>query len=146
MTQVASGWLALSVFMCILAWMASRRFAVILLPMCVVLAAFVIFLPFGKPIPFRPPPGRYTVVGADIQVDIAIFVLLKSRDMPPTYFKLPYTADQANSLQSAMDEGQGQPGSVKMEVGQDGGVKYDGPPPVAGSSPKAAEQPALNLP
>jgi hypothetical protein len=53
---------------------------------------------------------------------------------------------QANELQGAQDSGQGQPGSVKLEVGQDGGTQYDGPPPVTGEPPKQPEQPAVSIP
>ena len=146
MMLLASVWLGLALLLSAYAWMASKRLAAVLLPMSVIVAAGALWVPTGTP-RFTPvPQGRYTVIGADIQVDVAIFVLLKSGDMPPTYFKLPYTAAQANALQNAQDEAQGQPGSVKMQVGQDGGVSYDGPPPVTGEPPKQPERPALLIP
>jgi hypothetical protein len=147
-TILASTWLLLSVVMCCFAWMAGRRLAALSLPLAVTLAALAIYVPLGMPIPHSPKPGKYTVLGADIQVDVAIFVLLKSGDMQPTYYKMPYSATAANQLQAAKDaaEAEGGQGSVQAIVGQDGGVLYDGPPPVTGEPPKAPEQPAVSIP
>jgi hypothetical protein len=143
---LASTWLILALTMSAFAWMAGKRWVALSLPLAVALAALAVYIPTGSPRLTRPPAGDYTVLGADIQVDIAIFVLLKSGDMPATYYKLPYSTAAANELQGAQDAGQGQPGSVKMQVGQDGGTQYDGPPPVTGEPPKQPEQPAVSIP
>ncbi|TGR84595.1 hypothetical protein EN866_32840 [Mesorhizobium sp. M2D.F.Ca.ET.223.01.1.1] len=145
MTLLASVWLLLSVVMCSFAWIAGKRLAALSLPLAVALAALAIYVPTGLPRFTQPPAGKYTVLGADIQVDIAIFVLLKSGDMPPTYYKLPYTAGQANALQEAKDSA-GENGQVTATIGEDGGTSYDGPPPVQGEPPKQAEQPAVQIP
>jgi hypothetical protein len=128
------------------AWLAGRRLAALLLPLSVIIAAGALWVPTGSP-RFTPvPAGKYTVLGAKIIVDEAIYVLLDNGQDEPRYFRLKYSAQRANQLQGAQDAGQGQPGSVKMEVGQDGGVSYDGEPPVAGDPPKVPERPAINLP
>jgi hypothetical protein len=116
------------------------------LPFAAIIAAFSLFLATGTPRLTAPPPAKYTVLGAKIIVDEAIYVLLDNGQDEPRYYRLKYSAQQANQLQGAQDAGQGQPGSVRMEVGQDGGAAFDGPPPVQGDPPKQAEQPALQIP
>jgi hypothetical protein len=145
MIVLASVWLLLAVVMSGFAWMAGKRLAAFSLPLAVVLAAVAIYIPTGTPRLTQPPAGKYTVLGAKIVVDVGIWVLLDDSQSEPRYFRLPYSNQQANELQGAQDAGQGQPGSVKMNVGQDGGVAYDGPAPVTGEPPKAPEQPAISL-
>ncbi len=144
MFLLATDWLALSILLCIYAWYA-RRWIALTLPVAVALAALAIYVPTGSPRFTTPPKGDYQVVGADIQVDIAIYVLLKLGDAPPVFYKLPYSAMQANSLQQAMDGAENGSG-VKATVDGEGGVAYDGDPPVTGEPPKAPEQPAIQLP
>jgi len=143
---MATDWLFLSVIICFFAWVAGRRLAALLLPLCAVLAAVALWIPTGTPRLTAIPSGKYAVLGAKIVVDQAIYVLLDGGNGEPIYYRLPYTASEANELQGAQDAGQGQPGSVKLEVGQDGGTKYDGPPPVSGEAPKPPEQPAISIP
>jgi len=145
MTVLASTWLLLAVVLCGFAWMAGRRIAALSLPIAVVLAAFAIYVPTGSPRFTTPPAGKYSVIGADIEVDVAIWALLKPESGPSVYYKLPYSTSQANALQQAMDGAQDGQG-VQAIVGQDGGVAYDGPPPVTGMPPKQAEQPAVTIP
>ncbi|MBZ9973537.1 hypothetical protein LB517_28305 [Mesorhizobium sp. BR1-1-12] len=136
---IPTTWLALSLALAAYAWFAYRTPYV--LPALAVASALCMWVPTGTPRITVPPAGHYTVVGADIQVDAAIFVLLKSGDMPPTYYKLPYSTAQANALQAAMD-GEGGAGAT---VGEGGGVAYDGEAPVTGDESKAPEAPALNV-
>ncbi len=144
---IASVWLGLCLLLCAYSWAASRRLAAILLPVSAIVAAASLWIATGSPRFTSPPPAKYTVVGADIQVDVAIFVLLKTGNSPPVYYKLPYSTSAANSLQQALDAAQGTgSGGVKAEVGEDGGVAYDGPPPVSGEPPKVPEQPAATIP
>jgi hypothetical protein len=145
MILLASTWLLLAVVLCGFAWMAGRRLAALSLPLAVALVAVAIYVPLGMPTPHSPKPGKYTVVGAKIIVDVAIYALLDNGTDEPTYYRLPYTNSQANSLQSALDGAQDGQG-VQAVVGQDGGVQYDGPPPVQGLPPKQAEQPAVSIP
>jgi hypothetical protein len=142
---VASVWLGLSVLICAFAWMAGRRLAALLLPLSVITVSAGLVIVSGTPRFTSPPAGHYTVLGARIDVDVAIYALLDDGKGEPRYFKLPYSTSQANALQQAMDgspDGQG----VQAIVGQDGGVSYDGPPPVTGLPPKQAERPAIALP
>jgi hypothetical protein len=143
MIALASDWLALALLLCVFAWFAGRWLAVAL-PLVVTIAAFAVYLPTGTPRFTSPPPGKYTIIGADIQVDVAIYALIKA-DGVPVYYRLPYTTSQANALQAALDGAQDGQG-VQAIVGQDGGVSYDGDPPVTGLPPKQAEQPAVTLP
>lgn len=144
MTLPASDWLALALLLCLYAWLP-RRLVAFTLPLAVVLAALAVYIPTGTPRFTAPPAGRYTVLGADIQVDVAIFALLKPENGPAMFFRLPYSTKAANDLQGAKDEA-GEGGGVSATIGEDGGVKYDGPPPVQGDPPKQPEAPAVTLP
>ncbi|RUU81299.1 hypothetical protein [Mesorhizobium sp. M7A.F.Ca.MR.362.00.0.0] len=142
MTILASTWLALAVLLCAAAWFAKRRVIGISLPVAVTIAALAVYIPTGSARFTKPPPGDYAVVGADIQVNVAIYVLLKEGSNPPVFYKLPYSNSQADKLQQAMDG----EGGVKATVGDEGGVSFDGPPPVTGAEPKTPEVPALTIP
>lgn len=140
---VVSVWLGLSLLISAFAWLANRRLSSAFLPFAAMIAAFAIWTATGTPRFTSPGPGKYTVLGARIDVDVAIYVLVNKADGVPVYYRLPYTTATANSLQGAEDAGQGQPGSVKMQVGEDGGATYSGDPPVSSTeAPKQAEQPA----
>jgi hypothetical protein len=145
MIILASTWLLLALVMSAFAWMAGKRLAAFSLPLAVALAALAIYIPTGSPRLTQPPAGKYTVVGADIEVDVAIYALLKGEDGVSRFYRLPYSAGQANALQAAKD-GAGESGQVIATIGEDGGAQYDGPPPVTGLTPKVPEQPAINLP
>jgi hypothetical protein len=146
MFEMATAWLGLSVTMSALAWMAGRKLAAILLPLCVIVAAFCVFLPLGKPIPFAPAQGRYTVVGAKIVPNVAIWALLDDGKSEPRYYRLKYTNEAANQLQQALDGQAGGGPGVKVKIGEDGGQSYDGEPPVTGEQPKTPETPAISIP
>jgi len=144
---IATAWLFLSAAMCVLAWMAGRKLAAILLPLCVVVAAFCIFLPLGKPIPFGPAQGRYTVLGAKIVPNMGIWVLLDDGKSEPRYYRLKYTNEAANQLQQALDGQAGGGPGVKVKIGEDGGQSYDGDPPQSDDAPpKTPETPAISIP
>lgn len=142
MTLIASDWLGLAVLLCAAAWFAKRRIIGLSLPIAVALAALAIWVPTGSPRFTKPPPGDYSVVGADIVPNVAIWVLLKEGSNPPVFYKLPYSNTQADQLQNAKDG----EGGVKATVGDEGGVSYDGDPPVTGAEPKTPEVPALSIP
>lgn len=142
MTLLASTWLGLAVLLCTFAWFAKRRVIGLSLPFAVALAALAVYVPTGSPRFTTPPPGDYKVVGADIVPNVGIWVLLKDGSNPPVYFLLPYSNSQADALQNAMDG----EGGAKAQVGQDGGVRYDGAAPVTGSDAKTPETPAISIP
>lgn len=145
MTIIASDWLLLAVVLCVFAWFAGKRIAAASLPVAVALAALAIYIPTGSPRFTHPPAGKYTVLGARIDVDVAIYALLDDGKGEPRYYRLPYSTSQANALQAAQDgaqEGQG----VQATVDGEGGVAYDGEPPVSGEPPKVPEAPAISIP
>lgn len=146
MTLLASTWLGLAVLLCTFAWFAKRRVIGLSLPIAVALAALAVYLPTGSPRFTKPPPAEYTVVGADIQVNVAIYLLLKVGDAPPTYYRLPYSNEAANQLQQALDGAAGGGPGVKVKIDGEGGQSYDGPPPVTGEPPKTPETPQISLP
>lgn len=143
---IATAWLFLSATLCALAWMAGRKLAAVLLPFCVIVAAFCIFLPLGKPIPFSPPAGDYTVVGAKMVPNVGIWLLLDDGKSEPRYFRLPWSTAQGDALQKAMDGAQGTGQGPHVRTDGEGGAQYDGPPPVTGEPPKTAETPAISIP
>jgi hypothetical protein len=145
MIMLATDWLGLAILLCIFAWFSGRRFVALLLPFAAIIAALSLLVVTGSPRFTSPPPGKYTVVGADIEVDVAIWALLKPENGPAVYYRLPYTPGQAGALQEAKD-GAGENGQVTATIGDEGGVSYDGPPPVTGEPPKVPEQPQTTLP
>lgn len=120
----------------LLIWCAS---AIVLLPGAM--------MPLGEPAFMRPPPGNYTVLGARIDVDVAIYVLLDSNlGGPPRYYVLPYSTGQANALQDAIDASQGQQGGVEAEFGDDGGELAFHGPSVQEDRPKEPDRPSYEVP
>ena len=146
MTAIASDWLGLSLILCLAAWYAKRQLVYIFLPFAVMIAAYCIYLPTGSPRFTPPPKGDYTVAGYDIQVNFAIYVLLKEGSNPPVFYRMPYTNEAAGQLQQAADGAQGTGQGPHVHVDGEGGETYDGPPPVTGEPPKTAETPAITLP
>lgn len=137
--SLASTWLCLALLLCAYAWFAYRTPYV--LPVLAVAAALCMYTATGTPRLTAPPPGHYQVLGADIVPDQYIDALLKPEGGEAMTYRLPYSTSQANALQAAMDGGNG----VRAEVGTEGGVAYDGEPPVHGDENKQAEQPQLNV-
>lgn len=140
---LATIWLALCLALCAYAWYGVRH--VLVLPVMFMLAAGAIYAPTGTPRFTQPPAGQYTVLGARIDVDKAIYVLLDGGNGAPTYYVLPYTTGQANDLQDALDTA-GEGGTVKATMrGDGGGMAYDGEAPVTDDSSKAEERPQIEV-
>lgn len=145
MTLLASDWLGLALLLCIFAWFGGRWLA-LALPFCVVITFFALMVITGSPRFTAPPPGDYQVLGFDIEVNTAIYALLKPAGCVAVYYRLPWSTAQANALQQAKDTA-GEGGSVKAKVGgEGGGVEFEGEDPVTGEEPKAPESPAISLP
>lgn len=140
-TTPATACLALALALAVFAYGSLRRWTVVALLPASLAAVAMVALSLGRPLPMMPPPGHYTVVGSDIQVDRFIDALLKDGDGDAVLYRLPYSTQQANALQAAKDGG----GGVSAAVGEDGGVAYDGEPPVTGDSEKHVEQPAYSV-
>lgn len=144
--SVVTVWLGLSLLLSSMAWFSGRRIGAAFLPIAAMIAAFCLYVPLGQPIPLMPPAGDYTVIGADIEVDIAIYALLKDGNKPPVYWRLPYSTASANQLQGAKD-GSADGTGVRMKLDGQGGLSFDGPAPVTGSEPKQADSaPAIQIP
>lgn len=85
----------------------------------------------------NPAHGEYDVVGARIDVDVAIWVLLAQGGGDPRFYVLPYDAATANKLQQAMDaakEGNG----PRLEMTESGEAVFHAPP-VRADPPKQPE-------
>ena len=119
MTYSITLWLAFCLAVGTVCWFGTRGQAI---AFTIVLALLLpgTLLPLGHAAPWKPAPGHYTVLGARIDVDEAIYVLLDDGGTPRLY-KLPYTQQSANGLQRAMD----------MAEGNGGKVGYFGPKPPA---------------
>lgn len=136
MTPAITLWAAFVLATGVIAWFGTRRQAVLF----AIIAALTLpaaLTTLGHPTPRQPPAGEHTVLGARIDKDVAIYVLLQA-DPVPRYYVLPYSDKAANDLQRAMDGGQG----VAMEMGEDGSPGF-GEPSVEPEAPKQKERAVL---
>ena len=132
MTPAITLWAAFILATGAIAWFGTpRQAAAFTLVAALTLPAA--FTTLGHPTPLAPPAGEHTVLGARIDKDVAIYVLLNA-DGEPRYYVLPYSDQAANDLQRAMDGGQG----VAMEMGEDGSPGF-GEPSVAAEPEKQKE-------
>lgn len=149
MTTIATAWLALSLTLAAMAWLAiwsrratvGRTLSVAMLPAFAVVAALALYTPLGRPIPLAPPAGEYTVLGARIDVDVAIYALLDDGKGEPVYYRLPYSEAQAKALQEAMNG----EGGASAKIDGDGGASFEGEPPVTEDANKRAETPMYEV-
>ncbi|QIG68665.1 hypothetical protein EVB67_015 [Rhizobium phage RHph_TM3_3_14B] len=142
MTPAITLWLAFVLAVGAICWFGNKRQAVAFLLLAAATAPATI-LPLGHAYPFSPPKGHYTVIGARIDVDEAIWVLLDSGSAPPRYYRLPYKTSTANDLQNALDVAEGNGGTVGMQQGEEGspGFAEGGAP--GSEQPKLAEPQAI---
>ncbi|MEY9198650.1 hypothetical protein ABIA16_003766 [Sinorhizobium fredii] len=143
MTPAITLWLAFVLAAGAIAWFGTRRQAIAFLVLALATAPATA-LPLGHAAPWQPAPGHYTVLGARIDIDEAIYVLLDDGKGEPRLYRLPYSAQQANGLQRAMDMAHGNGGTVGANIGEDGspGFAEEGG---QSEEPKQAEQPALRV-
>ncbi|MDE3797006.1 hypothetical protein I7G59_06610 [Sinorhizobium meliloti] len=137
MTNSLALWLAIVVAVGAIAYFGTRRQAVAF-ALAAALTLPAAFLPLSYATPLAPPPGKHTVLGARIDVDVAIYVLIDTPAEPRLY-RLPYSAEAANQLQAALDGTADGEGGVALRVGQDGspGFSEDSGTP---EPPKQAER------
>lgn len=140
-TTPATACLGLALALAAFAYGALRKWTTVALLPASMAAVMAVSLSLGRPLPMIPPPGDYAVLGADIQVDRYIDALLKDGNGEAVLYRLPYSTGQANALQQAMDG----EGGASAKVDGEGGVAYDGEPPVTGEEDKAPEEPAYSL-
>jgi hypothetical protein len=137
MTTAVTLWLTSVAAMAIVAWFGNTRQAVALT--CVaILTAPAALVPLGHATPLAPPAGEHAVLGARVDVDKAIYVLLDQPDAP-VYYVLPYSEEAAKALQDAQSAAEGE-GQVAMRMGQDGkpGFYEKSPPPEPAKSAERA--------
>ena len=115
----------------------ARHVAIAALPVAVFSSWYILTVPLGRPAS-SPPPGEYSILGARIDIDVAIFVLVDAPE--PRYYKLPYSEDAAEQLQQALDEGSG----VQMDMQESGELVF-GTPPVPADPPKQQERPDFRI-
>lgn len=118
MTPAITLWLALVLAVGAVTWFGSKRQAIAFVLIAIATAP-ASALPLGHAAPWSPPPGHYTVLGARIDIDEAIWVLLDTEG-GPMFYKLPYTTGTANALQQSMDMAVGSGGKVGMDQGESG--------------------------
>jgi len=113
------------------------------------LAAFLLLpasmLTLGRAATWSPANAEYTVLGAPIDVDVAIYVLLDDPTGEPRYYRLPYSVGSANKLQAALDGAADGEGGVSMGFGIDGEPDFSETHSESGP-PKQAETPLLTVP
>lgn len=94
----------------------------------------------GYPTPWRPA-GTLTVLGVQVDVDKAIYVMV-STGGEPRLFVLPYTEQAAQQLQEAQDGTADGEGTVVLTEGEDGSPGFSEENGQA-EQPKSAEVPLL---
>lgn len=94
----------------------------------------------GHATPTAPPSGQVAVLGARIDVDKAIYVMIDGPQ--PRLYVLPYSEQAASQLQKAMDGTADGEGAVTMEMGEDGAPGFAEDVPPAGE-PKAQNETAI---
>lgn len=99
----------------------------------------------GHATPTAPPSGPLTVLGARIDVDKAIYVMVDGPGVggAPRLYVLPYSEQAANQLQKAMDGTADGEGTVTMEMGGDGAPGFAEDVPPAEEQKQAREVPLL---
>jgi hypothetical protein len=138
--SVATPWLVIAILLAVYGWHASRRLAILSLPIAAALAAWAVYSPLGQPRPGPPPKGQYAVLGLDIKENTFIKVLLKGANGEAVLYVLPYSNKKASELQSAQDDAHAQGGQPQATFGGDGDMTVG----VAGKpeAVKPAEAPA----
>lgn len=141
MTPAITLWLAYVLAAGTIAWFGTKRQAIAFLILAT-LTAPAAFLTLGHAAPWQPAKGHYTVLGARIDVDEAIYVLL---DAPgePRFYKLPYSSKAASDLQNSLDtaEANGTGVGLTMDGDSSAGFAEEGQP--GADTPKQAEPQAI---
>jgi hypothetical protein len=140
MTTAITLWLAFVLATAITTWFGTKRQAVAF-ALIATLTAPAAFLTLGRAAPWQPAKGHYTVLGARIDVDEAIFVLLDGQPEPRLY-KLPYSAQKAGELQNSLDTAEANGTGVGLTMdGDAAGFAEEGQH--GGSEVKQAEPQAI---
>ena len=155
MTVAIALWLALVVCLAVITASVGAFVRNSLLRLFVVLAFwtftignfFAMQQALGRPDHDTLPPGEYKVLGARIDVDVAIYAMLDDGSGEPHLYRLPYTTGQANALQDALDAtAGGQAGGAGLQQSDSPGEPQFFPIPVQPNPPKAGESPMVEMP
>ncbi|MDX0897409.1 hypothetical protein GOD90_10430 [Sinorhizobium medicae] len=140
MTPAITLWLAFVLAAGAILFCGGTRRQAIALVIVAIATAPATLTTLGHAAPWQPAPGHYTVLGARIDIDVAIYVLLDGEE--PRLYRLPYSAEAANQLQAAQDGTADGEGGVALRVDQDGspGFSEDSATP---EPPKQAERALL---
>lgn len=120
MTPAITLWLAFVLVSAIIIAARATRLQAIAFAIVLAFVLPATLLPLGHAAPWKPAPGHYTVHGARIDIDKAIYVLLSADGGEPRYYKLPYTQQSANGLQRSMDMAEGSGGTVGAQIDGEG--------------------------
>lgn len=114
-----------------------RLAAVLCLPLAAAVAYGALMVPLGKPTT-SVPPGEYNVLGARIDIDQAIYVLLDAE--VPVYVRLPYSKEAAEKLQQGLNGD----GEVVGDMSDEGEMQFHEAPVTSGAA-KTVETPTYEV-
>ncbi|NTG85884.1 hypothetical protein G6L15_06945 [Agrobacterium rhizogenes] len=115
MTAAITLWLGFVLSIGAITWFGTRRQAVAFTVVSIAMG-FLSAIPLGYAAPWQPTNGQYKVLGARIDVDKAIYVLVDA-DPEPRLYKLPYSPQSANDLQNAQDAAEANGSGVVVSIG-----------------------------
>lgn len=151
MTIVTTAWLSLTLALAALAWFGLPRWLTVVAVLAGSAIAYAAApLPLGMADYRAPPAGKYTVLGARVDMPSAgsqgaIYVLLDSGNGEPHYYALPYSDKKAGELQKAMESAaSGEGEGVEGDLGEGGEMVFH-PKPVTDNGPKEVEQPMAEV-
>lgn len=110
-----------------------------------IIAAATIAIPVAAlsyPSPWLPS-GPQTVLGARVDVDKAIYVMVSTEGSEPRLLVLPYSEQSAQQLQAAQDGTADGEGTVVMSEGEDGSPGFAEEGAGGTNEPKPVEVPIL---
>ncbi|XKM40298.1 hypothetical protein A4U53_030670 [Rhizobium ruizarguesonis] len=142
MTPAITLWLAYVLAAGIICWTAKNKRQAIAFLLVALATAPAAFLTLGHAAPWQPAKGHYTVLGARIDVDEAIYVLLDA-DPEPRLYKLPYSAQQASELQNSLDTAEANGTGVGLTMDGDSSAGFAEEGQRGGSEVKQAEPQAI---
>lgn len=151
MNDALTTWLVYTGAFCGMTWLAiyslarpqARAYALGALVAATVASLPATLLPLSHAAPWTPPPGKYQLLGARIDVDVAIWIWI-DLDGEPRAYRMPYTAGKANELQAALDDLTIGGEATATIGGRGGGTSYSGTAPDEGPvEGKPIEQPLV---
>ncbi|KEA07463.1 hypothetical protein [Rhizobium rhizogenes] len=140
MTAAITLWLGFVLSIGAITWFGTRRQAVAFTVVSVAMG-FLSAIPLGHAAPWQPTKGQYKVLGARIDVDKAIYILVDTNP-EPRFYKLPYSKETAGDLQNAQDAADAHGSSVTVTIGGSAAGFAEGTERNR-EPPKPAEPPAL---